>query len=169
MTIQIHQAKIQLAQIKQVCARQAKLIVIFCFLLMSLSGCREHQTSLFGSYKPDSPEHIALSFFTANYEKNDLKSMLELSSPEYARTIGSYVTAKSYSRYILNLQYESGVEINVDRSFREVSETSNTDLNTSVTVLFTGQKHGKTVKDLKRVSFIKLDEKWLIDSIDPVV
>jgi hypothetical protein len=67
---------------------------------------------------------------------------------------------------LLNLQYDKGVDINIDRSFSEInSKAGNT---TSVTILFTGLNHGRQVKELKRVLFIKERDKWLIDDIEPV-
>ncbi|GBL06114.1 hypothetical protein [Glaciecola sp. KUL10] len=142
--------------------------LIFLLILSSyLFACNGHHDRPFGGFSSESPEYKALSFFQANYNTNDFDTMLALSSVKYQQTIQAYQSPNSFSRYLLNLQYDQGVDINIDRSFSEI--TSKTGDRTSVTILFTGHNHGRKIKELKRVLFIKEQNKWLINDIEPVV
>lgn len=146
----------------------SRLLKLLLLIVLStlVFACNDRHSSLFGSFPPESPEYKALSFFQANYNSNDLDTMLQLSTDSFGQTILSYQSPNSFSRYLLNLQYDKGVDINIDRSFSEInSKVGNT---TSVTILFTGLNHGRKVKELKRVLFVKERDKWLIDDIEPV-
>jgi len=132
-----------------------KTYALFClsFLLVS---CNSEQKM--------SPEEVAVAFFDAIYNKNDLDEALTYCSPELAQEVSQYVSAKNAARRLFNMSFDS-VEINAafgDMNVRQEFTTSG-----QLTILFTGYNQGRLYKDLKNIRMIKKDRNWLIDEFLP--
>lgn len=136
------------------------ITITFCFLL---TACSEKSDNIPAFANPATPEYKALAFFDALYNEDDLQKALSLATKSHARIIKSYGSTKGYARYVLNLQFDPGVELKIDRTLSQVeTEASKT---TSVNVLFTGFYQGDRVNDLREVKFEKIKGKWKIAKI----
>ena len=128
-----------------------------------MSGCDAPSDNIPAFANPNTPEYKALAFFDAIYNESDLDKALSLSTKSHGRIIKSYGSTKGYSRYVLNLQFDPGVELKIDRTLSQV-ETDITN-KTSVNILFSGHYQGDRVNDLRQVKFEKVKGKWKIAKI----
>lgn len=140
-----------------------KSIVISVFILLFLSGC-EDRKNVPAFANPDAPEYRALKFFDALYNEKNLGKVQKYTTPKLSRIIRSYGTTRGYARYVLNLQVDPGVELNIDRSLNQVS--MNKGDTTYVNILFTGNYNDEPVRDVRKVVFTKVDGEWLISDIE---
>lgn len=140
-----------------------KSIVISVFILLFLSGC-EDRKNVPAFANPDAPEYRALKFFDALYNEKNLGKVQKYTTPKLSRIIRSYGTTRGYARYVLNLQVDPGVELNIDRSLNQVS--MNKGDATYVNILFTGNYNDEPVRDVRKVVFTKVDGEWLISDIE---
>lgn len=111
-----------------------------------------------------SPEDVAVAFFDALYNENDIDKALTFCSPDLAEEVSQYVTAKNAARRLFNMSYDT-VEINAafgDMNVRQQFANSG-----QLTILFTGYRQGKLYKDLKSIRMIKKNRTWLIDEFLP--
>lgn len=138
-----------------------KSIVLLTTLLLT-SAC-EDRKNVPAFANPDAPEYRALSFFDAIYNEKNLGKAQKYVTPKLSRIIRSYGTVRGYSRYVLNLQIDPGVEIKIDRSLSQIS--SGKAKKTYVNILFTGTLNDEPVNDVRKVNFILVDGDWLIDEI----
>ncbi len=97
-----------------------KSIVIAAFVLLFLAGCDDRK-NVPAFANPDAPEYRALKFFDALYNEKNLGKVQKYTTPKLSRIIRSYGTTRGYARYVLNLQVDPGVELNIDRSLNQVS------------------------------------------------
>jgi hypothetical protein len=139
------------------------VVLIFSFNLITACG-GESNDDLPAFANPDAPEYRALYFFGAIYNERDIVKAQEHTTGKLSRIINSYGTARSYARYVLNLQLDPGVELKIDRSLNQVT-TGKID-ESSINILFTGMLNDNMVNDVRRVNFRKINGSWLIDSID---
>lgn len=137
---------------------------IFIILLFTLTACEKSNKNLPAFANPDAPEYRALSFFDAIYNERSISKAQQYTTEKLGRIIRSYGTTRGYARYILDLQIDPGVELNIDRSLNQV--TTDSANQTSVNILFTGTHNESTVKDVRKVNFIKVKGEWIIDSIE---
>lgn len=132
------------------------------FVLVCLLSC-EDRKNVPAFANPDAPEYRALKFFEALYNEKNLGQVQKYTTPKLSRIIRSYGTTRGYARYVLNLQIDAGVEINIDRSLNQVS--MNKGDSTYVNILFSGKHNNELVRDVRKVVFIKVDGQWLIKDI----
>ncbi|MDO6718055.1 hypothetical protein Q4575_01505 [Psychrosphaera sp. 1_MG-2023] len=137
------------------------LIVIFVFF--NLYACKEQSNNIPAFANPNAPEYRALTFFDAIYNQNDISLLLKYVTKKHARIIKSYGTPKGYSRYVLNMQFDKGVDLKIDRTLNQVKVGDNN--TTSVNILFTGKYLGALKNDLRKVKFVKEKGEWLIAEI----
>ena len=130
-------------------------------LLLSACGDRKNVPAF---ANPDAPEYRALRFFDAIYNEKNLGEAQKYATPKLSRIIRSYGTVRGYARYVLNLQIDQGVELNIDRSLNQVS-TGKTD-KTFVNILFDGRHNDAPVKEVRKVVFIKVNGEYLIADIE---
>ncbi len=140
-----------------------KLVTLILSLNL-ITACSESNDDLPAFANPDAPEYRALAFFGAIYNEKDIVKAQEHATPKLSRIITSYGTARSYARYVLNLQMDPGVELKIDRSLNQV--TTGKANESSVNILFTGMLNDNRINDVRKVNFLKIDGDWLIDSID---
>lgn len=130
--------------------------------ILFLSACDERK-NVPAFANPDAPEYRALRFFDAIYNEKNLGNAQKYATPKLQRIIRSYGTVRGYARYVLNLQIDQGVELNIDRSLNQVS-TGKSD-KTTVNILFDGRHNDEPVKEVRKVVFVKIDDEWLIQDI----
>ena len=135
-----------------------KLFIISLIALTTL-GCNAEKTQ--------GAEEVAIAFFDAIYNEKDIKKAAALSTPSFSKEVQKYVTAKNAARRLLNMSFDT-VKIDAALGDLKVREEFNTSGN--LTLLFTGERFGKTYKELKRIKLIKKDNTWLVDKLlkDPV-
>lgn len=137
------------------------ILIVFTILI---SGCTEKTDNIPAFANPQAPEYRALTFFDAIYNNKDMNLALKYASPKHQRIIKSYGSTKGYARYVLNMSFDPGVELKIDRSLSQV-QTGSGDT-TSVNVLFTGMYNNNKVNDLRKVKFEKIKGEWFISKID---
>jgi len=140
-----------------------KSLLLYLILLLPLVGCEEKSDNIPAFANPNAPEYRALTFFDAIYNNADMELALKYSTKQHARIIKSYGSVKGYSRYVLNLQFDTGVDLKIDRTLSQVETTSQK--TTSVNILFSGFYHGNKINDLREVKFEKVKGQWLISKI----
>lgn len=136
---------------------------LLAFVLIFTVGCEKKSDNIPAFANPNAPEYRALTFFDALYNNNDLELALKYSTEQHARIIKSYGSTKGYARYVLNLQFDPGVDLKIDRTLSQVE--TDAQQTTSVNILFSGFYHGNKINDLRQVNFEKVDGKWLIAKI----
>lgn len=139
-----------------------KSILVAAIALFMLSACDDRK-NLPAFANPDAPEYRALMFFDALYNEKNLGKAQKYTTAKLSRIIRSYGTTRGYARYVLNLQVDPGVELNIDRSLNQVS--MNKGNTTYVNILFTGDHNDEPVRDVRKVVFTKIDGEWLISDI----
>lgn len=139
-----------------------KSILVAALALFMLSACDDRK-NLPAFANPDAPEYRALMFFDALYNEKNLGKAQKYTTAKLSRIIRSYGTTRGYARYVLNLQVDPGVELNIDRSLNQVS--MNKGNTTYVNILFTGDHNDEPVRDVRKVVFTKIDGEWLISDI----
>jgi len=128
-------------------------------LLILLGGCGEEDKSI---NKIDDPELVAMAFFNALYNEKDVKKAASVCSPQLARIILHYKSPQAVGRHLFNMSYDN-VEISPDNSGVKVREQFKD--KAQITLYFNGLYQENRVKDVKRLSIIQLDDRWVIDKI----
>lgn len=126
------------------------------FVSIVISGC--------GPEPKDTSQDVAVAFFDAIYNQNDINKAQKLCTADLAKELSQYVTAKNVARRVFNMSFDS-VEIDAalgDMAVREEFETSGV-----LTILFTGHREGRIYKDLKKIKLIEKDNIWFVDEILP--
>ncbi|WP_372625363.1 hypothetical protein [Arsukibacterium sp.] len=108
------------------------------------------------------PEHIATEFFHALYNEKDLEKAKSLSTDEFAALLDSYVTPRQVGRTLMNMSYDT-VTIEVNRSGQNLRQQY--DDNADITLVFSGERDGKKVDNLRTVSMVKKSGKWLVTEV----
>ena len=139
-----------------------KFLVCLSFVY-ALVACTEKSDNIPAFANPNAPEYRALTFFDAIYNQKDIALAQKYSTERLARTVASYGSTKGYARYVLNLQFDPGVELKIDRTLNQIKIGDPN--KTSVNILFTGHYQGDMVNDLRKVIFTKVKGQWLISEI----
>tara|TARA_R110000744_G_scaffold218481_1_gene337259 strand:- start:9678 stop:10112 length:435 start_codon:yes stop_codon:yes gene_type:complete len=134
------------------------------FILLSLAiallGCTEADKNKISNV--DNPEVVAIEFFNALYNEQNIKKAASVCSPKLSRIILHYKSPKAVARHLFNMSYDK-VEITPDDSGIKVREQFNS--SAIITVYFDGYYQDDRLKDVKRLSLIQVDNKWIIDKI----
>ena len=83
-------------------------------------------------------------------------------SPKLARIILHYKSTKAVARHMFNMSYDK-VEITPDDSGIKVREQFKD--SAVITIYFNGYYQDNNLKDVKRLSLIQVEDKWVIDKI----
>lgn len=130
-------------------------------LLLLLCGCGDDKDDK-AITKIDNPELVTIAFFNAIYNEKNVDKAALVCSPELARIILHYRSAEAVGRHMFNMSYDS-VEIKPDGSGVKVREQFK---NAAViTVYFEGFYQENKIKDVKRVSLIQQNDKWVINKL----
>jgi len=120
------------------------------------SGGKEKITEI------DNPELVTIAFFDALYNEKNIEKAALVCSPKLARIILSYRSANAVGRHLFNMSYDK-VEIKPDGSGVKVREQFKDAA--KITVYFDGYYNDDRFKDVKRLSLIQQDGKWIINKI----
>jgi len=139
-------------------AKLASSKYIFLLMICLLSGC--------GGDDPiteiGDPELVAVAFFDALYNQRDVEKAASVCSPQMARILLHYHLPNAIARNVFNMSFDH-VNIKPDDSGVKVREQFK---NKAIVILyFDGTYHGEKMKDVKRVSMIQLDGKWVMDKL----
>ena len=135
------------------------LQIIALPLLILLGGCGDDEKSI---NNIDDPELVAVAFFHALYNEKDVKKAASVCNPQLARIIMHYKSPRAVARHLFNMSFDS-VEISPDSSGVKVREQFKD--KAKITIYFNGLYQENRIKDVKRLSLIQLDDRWVIDKI----
>ncbi|MBA6392225.1 hypothetical protein H4J38_15775 [Colwellia sp. BRX10-3] len=134
------------------------------FVLLSLTllvfGCSESDKNKISDV--DNPEVVAIEFFNALYNEQNIKKAASVCSPKLSRIILHYKSTKAVARHLFNMSYDK-VKATPDDSGVKVREQFKN--SAVITVYFDGYYQNDRIKDVKRLSLIQIDNKWIIDKI----
>lgn len=128
-------------------------------LLITLVGCNDGEEPI---SEIDNPELVTVAFFNALYNEKDITKAASVCSPKLARIILHYKSAKAVGRHLFNMSYDK-VEITPDDTGVKVREQFKN--KAVITVYFNGVYHDDNIKDVKRVSLLQVEDKWVIEKI----
>lgn len=134
-------------------------IALLSFTLL-LFGCGEPDKDTISNV--DNPEVVAIEFFNALYNEKNIKKAASVCNPKLSRIILHYKSTKAVARHLFNMSYDK-VEITPDDSGVKVREQFKN--SAVITIFFDGYYHDEHIKDVKRLSLVQVDDKWVIDKI----
>lgn len=129
-------------------------------LILLLLGCGESNKDTIKNV--DNPEVVAIAFFDTLYNEKNIKKAASVCSPKLARIILHYKSTKAVARHMFNMSYDK-VEITPDDSGIKVREQFKD--SAVITIYFNGYYQDNNLKDVKRLSLIQVEDKWVIDKI----
>jgi hypothetical protein len=135
-----------------------KFIVLSITLL--LSACGEEDKNKITNV--EDPEIVTIAFFNALYNEKNIEKAASVCSPKLARIILHYKSPRAVARHLFNMSYDK-VDIKPDDSGVKVREQFKN--SADITVYFDGYYYDEHIKDVKRLSLIQIDNKWVIDKI----
>jgi len=138
--------------------RYLKFIAVSLILL--LTACGEEDKDKVNNV--DNPEVVAIEFFNALYNEQNIKKAASVCSSQLSRIILHYKSPKAVGRHLFNMSFDK-VEIKPDGSGVKIREQFKN--SAEIMVFFDGYYHGNHLKDVKRLSLIQIDNKWVIDKI----
>ena len=132
---------------------------ILLLIVLSIAGCNTNAER--------SAEGVAIAFFDAIYNQNNLKEAALLCTPQFSKKLSKYVTTKNIARRMLNMSFDS---VKIDAGLGDINVRQEFNNTGSLTILFTGTRQGKIYKELKRIKLIKKGDSWFVDKLlkDPI-
>jgi len=133
----------------------------YCLLpfLLLISACEQKDPPITSI---NNPEEVSVAFFDALYNQQDVKKAASVCSPRLARIILHYKSPRAVARHLFNMSYDK-VEIKPDDSGVKVREQFKN--KAIITLYFDGIYQENRVKDVKRLSLIQLEDRWVIEKI----
>lgn len=138
--------------------RMKYLTGMFAALTLFLTGCTGEDDIA----DIPNPELVAVAFFDALYNQKDVKKAASVCSPKLSRILLHYKSPTAVGRHLFNMQYDQ-VEIKPDDSGVKVREQFKEKAN--VILYFDGTYQGDRIKDVKRLSLVQVDGRWVINKI----
>jgi len=135
---------------------------LLCFSLLSACGDSGSDSEASKQLDQDSPPAVALHFFEAILQKNDMATAKQFATGSVQRVMAGYPSAKSYARTVLNMNFEK-VEITVDRSGQSVREFYKD--RTIVVMNFTGYRDGGKISQFREVVMLEVNGVWKVGDI----
>lgn len=132
------------------------LCIPFVFLLF---GCQPSEKPI---SEIDNPEKVAVAFFHALYNEKDVEKAASVCAPQLARIILHYKSPSAVGRHIFNMSFDE-VEIKPDDSGVKVREQFKD--KAVITIYFDGTYQNGKFKDVKRISLIQQNDRWVINKI----
>jgi Tfp pilus assembly PilM family ATPase len=136
---------------------KAILPLFLCVFLLSACSEKPKSNAHWGT-----PEHIATEFFHALYNDKDLEKAKNLSTEEFAALLDTYVTPRQVGRTLMNMSYDT-VTIEVNRSGQNLRQQY--DNNADITLIFSGERDGKKMDNLRTVSLVKQSGNWRVTTV----
>jgi len=115
-----------------------------------------------GSEPKESAEEVAIAFFNAIYNQNDINKAKTLCTTNFANEISKYVTTKNVARRLFNMSFDS---VEIDAALGDMKVRGEFKDSGKLTLLFTGYRQEKIYKELKKIKLIKQGDIWLIDEL----
>lgn len=136
-----------------------KKYFIAIFIALAMCGC--------GSEPKDNAEDVAIAFFDAIYNLNNINKAQKLCTANLAKKISKYKTTKNVARRLFNMSFDS---VKIDAALGDMKVRDEFRNSGKLTILFTGYRQGKIFKDLTKIMLIKQGDIWLINKLlpDPV-
>lgn len=133
-----------------------KKYFIAIFIALAMCGC--------GSEPKSNAEDVAVAFFDAIYNQNNINKAKNLCTANLAKKISKYKTTKNVARRLFNMSFDS---VKIDAALGDIQVRDEFRTSGRLTILFTGYRQGKIYKDLKKVKLIKQGDIWLINKLLP--
>ena len=127
--------------------------------LISLTGCMKNEEDITSI---DDPELVTIAFFDALYNQKDINKAASVCSPKLARIIKHYKSPRAVGRHLFNMSYDK-VAVSPDDSGVKVREQFKD--KAVIIVFFDGTYNDERLKDVKKISLVQIDDKWVIDKI----
>lgn len=134
-------------------------IISLSFALL-LFGCGEPDKDTISNV--DNPEVVAIEFFNALYNEKNIKKAASVCSPQLSRIIMHYKSTKAVARHLFNMSYDKVVASPDDSGVKVREQFKDAAV---ITIYFDGHYNDEHIKDVKRLSLIQIDNKWVIDKI----
>ncbi|GAA5134389.1 hypothetical protein [Thalassotalea piscium] len=135
------------------------LAILLIPLLLLLSACGNNEDEI---SEIENPEKVAVAFFEALYNEKNAKKAASVCSPRLARIVMHYKSPSAIARHLFNMSYDN-VEIRPDDSGVKVREQFKDAA--VITVYFDGYYQNDRIKEVKRLSLVQINDKWVIDKI----
>lgn len=136
-----------------------KHLLIVLLSLSLLFSCNQKEDPI---SELENPELVTVAFFNALYNEKDIKKAASVCNPKLARIILHYKSPKAVARHLFNMSYDS-VEISPDDSGVKVREQFKN--KAVITVYFDGSYNDERYKDVKRLSLVQVEDRWVIEKI----
>lgn len=128
-------------------------------LTVLLTGCMQDKNDI---TVIDNPELVTIAFFDAIYNEKDIKKAASVCNPALARIILRYKSPQAVGRHLFNMQFDK-VKVTPEDSGVKVRQQFKDSAN--IIVYFDGTYRGDKVRDVKRLSLIQVDNKWIINKV----
>ena len=133
--------------------------IFVAFLSLFMFGCEQKEKPI---AEIDNPELVAVAFFDALYNEKNVAKAAAACTPQLKRIMLHYKSPNAVARHMFNMSFDS-VEITPDDSGVKVREQFKE--KATVTIYFDGVYNEEKFKDVKRLSLVQVDDKWLINKI----
>ncbi|MBA6326602.1 hypothetical protein H4J46_01325 [Colwellia sp. MB02u-6] len=132
-------------------------LIILSFVIFFSACSKENKNKI---HNLDNPEVVAIEFFNALYNENNIKKAASVCSPRLSRIMLHYQSSKAVARHLFNMSYDK-VDITPDSSGVKVREQFKN--SAEITIYFDGYYQNDRIKDVKRLLLIQIDNKWIIE------
>jgi hypothetical protein len=136
--------------------KRPSLLSLF-LLFPLLFGCNSEEKEIKISEKD-----VAIAFFNAIYNENDVKKALSLSSESFQNELSRYHTTKNIARRVFDMRFDS---VDLHTSAMKTQIINEYKVQVTMMVQFTGQRNGSTYKDYKKIRLVKENDQWLVDKL----
>ncbi|MCU4676719.1 hypothetical protein N7931_13870 [Catenovulum sp. 2E275] len=133
-------------------------IAFITAILALLQACDNNKLTV------QQPGEVAIEFFDAIYNQQDLNAAVKLTTPQYSRILKSYYTVERVQKVLFNRRYDK-VEIEEDTNITGLSFTDTNADKAYVTLMFDGLYNGERFRDLKKIVMVKQQGKWRVDKL----
>jgi len=131
---------------------------IFISVALMLFGCGDEPEV------EQTAEDVAVAFFDAVYNQNDIDKALALSTPNFAEELGKYITTKNAARRLFNMSFDS---VQIDAALGDKNVRREFKRSGKLVILFTGYRQDKLYKEMKEIRLVKKGDNWLVDELLP--
>lgn len=128
-------------------------------LTVLITGCIEDKNDI---TVLDNPELVTIAFFDALYNENNIEKAASVCNPSLARIILHYKSTQAVGRHLFNMQFD---KVNITPENTGVKVREQFKGSATITVYLDGTYRDNKVKDVKRLSLIQIDNKWVINKI----
>ncbi|MFT6919798.1 MAG: hypothetical protein ACJA2G_002437 [Cognaticolwellia sp.] len=132
-------------------------LIILSFVVLFSACSKENNNKIHNLYNP---EEVAIEFFNALYNEQNIKKAASVCGPRLSRIILHYQSPRAVARHLFNMSYDK-VDITPDDSGVKVREQFKN--SAEITIYFDGYYQNDRIKDVKRLLLVQIDNKWIIE------